>query len=252
MAVNVRLIGGYKSELASATASATASGYDVDNVVTLDRTAVWVGVGTSGGSVVLDLGSAKAVSGFGLANHNAQTWTGGILQRSPDNAVWTTVATLSGAAADQDYYQTFSSATYQYWKLLCTSSTAAMQVGVFYLGTATTLTYNPDLNPTGEDVYQIERAKSQSGVVIAEQWGRRICRFDMDWSIHETAAFTETRDFLRTEGGPLRPFFYVPRADSSSPTSGQAFLVRLLDGSFRHKEVIAGYWNWGVSLLEEV
>lgn len=252
MAKNVRLVGSYLSDLASVTATSTASGYDADNVVVLDRTSKWVAGGTGTIDLRLDLGSAQAVTAVCIANHNGHLWTGGVLQRSSDDVTYTTVVTFSGLADGEDYYHTFGSQTYRYWRIRTTGSTSAMQVGIFYLGLETELTYNPWIGQESEDVYNVERATAQSGAIVAEQWGRRLLRTAMRWDVVETAAKDQLRTFLRTEGGPLRPFWYIPRADSSSPVSGQAFLVRMEEGSFSTTEIFTGLWRMALTVREEV
>lgn len=254
MATNVRLIGSFLSDLASASATSTASGYDAANVVGLDRTSVWIAGGTGAINLTLDLGAAKTVSALCIANHNGHLWSGGTLHASTDNfgASDVTVATFSGMASGEDYYHTFSGVSYQYWRIVTSGSTSAMQVGIFYLGTPTTLTYNPWVGQDSEDVYNVERSTAQSGAIVAEQWGRRVIRTAMRWDVVETAAKDQLRDFLRTEGGPLRPFWYVPRVDASSPVSGRAYIVRQEEGGFKTQEIFGGLWSMGLSIREEV
>jgi hypothetical protein len=255
MAQNVRLIGSYKSDLASASATSTAAGYDVDNVVVLDRNSIWVAGGTGAINLTLDLGSAKSVSAVGIANHNGHLWTGGVLRASTDNFAASNdlIATFSGMADGSDYYHAFNSASYQYWRIATTSSTSAMQVGIFYLGLSTVLTQNPDIGMATEDVYNVERAVAQSGAIVAEQWGRRLLRPNLVWSSGvTTAAKDELRDFLRTEGGPLRPFWYVPLETSTTPVNGRGYLVRLVPNTFRTVEIFTGLWGMAAELLEEV
>jgi hypothetical protein len=252
MAVNVRLIGSYLSDLATATASSTAAGYDVKNAVILDRSSVWKAGGTSSVTLTLDLGSAVSVSAACIANHNGSGWTTPKLRRSSDNVTYTDVAALTSITTGEDYYTTFGAISYRYWRIEIASASAAPQVGIFYLGTATTLTDNPWIGQGNADVYNVERASAQSGAIVAEQWGRRLIQTKMEWGIATTAAKDQLRDFLRTEGGPLRPFWYVPREDATTPTYGRAYLVRMQDGSFQTQEVFGGLHSMGVTLLEEV
>ena len=255
MAYNVRLVGSFLSDLATATATSTAAGYDVDNVVGLDRTAVWIAGGTGAINLTLDLGSAETVSAVCIANHNGHLWTGGALHASTDNfgASDVTVATFSGMASGEDYYHVFSGVSYRYWRIVTTgSSPSAMQVGIFYLGLSTELTLNPWIGAESEDVYNVERATAQSGAIVAEQWGRRLIRESMRWDVVATAVKDQLRDFLRIEGGSLRPFWYIPRADSSSPVSGRAYLVRMELGGFKVQEIFSGLWSMALAFREEV
>lgn len=254
MAVNVRLIGSYLSDLAGATASSTAAGYDPANAVILDRNSLWVAGGTTSVTLTFDLGSAVSVSAVAIANHNGSGWTTAKLQSSTDNfsAVTTDVVTLTGITTGEDYFQTFGASSRQYWRISIASATAAPQVGIFYLGTPTTLTDNPWIGQENDDVYNVEKATAQSGAIVAEQWGRRIIRTGMSWGVVTTAIKDQLRDFLRTEGGPLRPFWYVPRDDATSNAYGRAYLVRLEDHGFKTQEIFAGLWSMAAALKEEV
>lgn len=254
MAVNVRLIGSYLSDLATATASSTAAGYDPANAVVLDRSSLWVAGGTTSVTLTLNLGASQSVSAIGIANHNGSGWTTVTIRKSTDNfaANDVLVETLTGMVTGEDYFKTFAAASSQYWRLSIASATAAPQVGIFYLGTPTTLTYNPWIGQDHDDAYNVEKATAQSGAIVAEQWGRRVIESAMRWDVVETAAKDQLRDFLRAEGGPLRPFWYVPRDDSGSGTSGRAYLVRMTDPRFRHQEIFGGLWSMSLALREEV
>lgn len=248
---HVTLIGAYLSELCSATATDTASGYAASNVVTLDRNLLWRANSTGTIDLVLDLGAAKSVSAVCIANHNGNLWSGAVLQRSPDNSTWTTVCTLSGLTAGQDYFQKFAAQSYQFWRIRTTGSSAPMQVGIFYLGTPTVLTYNPWTGWEDADQFNVERATAQSGAIVAEQWGRRLLAASMSWGLVETTARDQLRDFLRVEGGPLRPWWYAPRDDSADSVYGRAYLVRLIEVRFAAKENVSGYFEMSLSFLEE-
>jgi hypothetical protein len=254
VAVNVRLIGSYLSDLASATASSTAAGYDAANAVVLDRSSLWVAGGTTSVTLTYNLGSAQSVSAIAIANHNASGWSTVTIRKSTDNfaANDVLVETLTGMVTGEDYFKTFAAASSQYWRLSIASATAAPQVGIFYLGTPTTLTYNPWIGQENDDVYNVEKTIAQSGAVVAEQWGRRLIRTAMRWDVVETAAYTQLRDFLRTEGGPLRPFWYVPRDDATSNAYGRCYIVRAEEGSFRAQEIFGGLWSMSLAIKEEV
>lgn len=257
MATNVRLIGGYLSDLASATASSTASGYDPANAVTLDRSSLWVAGGTSSVTLTFDCGATVSnVSGFGIANHNGSAWSTITIRGSTDNFAASDVSlkTISGIVSGQDYYaEVTPTSAYRYFRLAISSATSAPQVGIFYVGTTETLTYNPWVGMPDGPKWHVEKKQAQSGAVVAEQWGRAVKVIRMKWGSVETAAKDELVNFLDEEGGPLRPFFYVPREDSTTTTQGRAYLVRMVDETWREpEEIFGGLWFMSVDLQEEV
>ena len=76
----------YKHELSGLVASATASGYDVDNLLIFLESSLWKGVGTGDHTITFDAGANKTVGAnyLGIANHNLADATV-MLQYSNDN-----------------------------------------------------------------------------------------------------------------------------------------------------------------------
>ncbi len=252
MATNLRLVGAYKSELATATASSTAAGFDAQNVVALDRPTKWKANVTTASWVKLDLGSTKAVDTVCLANHNGNLWTTALLEWSNDGSTgWTTAATLSGLAANTDYFATFASQTKQFWRVSTASASSAMEIGCFYLGTLTTLTKNPSYPGEDSDTYNVERARATSGTIVAEKYGRRLKKFDFIWRYPTLAVVNEVRNFLRVEDGPLRPFWYIPPDESGASTNGEAFMVRFDPLAFEVTRHFLNTYEFGVTFREE-
>ena len=251
MAVNVRLIGGYHSENGTATASSTATGYDAANVVPLDRPTKWKSNVTTASWIEIDCGSAVAVTGACIANHNGGGWSGAEVQYY-DGATWQTALALSGLSSTADHYATFSVQTRQRWRIYTSGATAAMEVGVFYLGTATTLSKNPSYGSTEGDVFNVESARATSGAIVSEKYGRRIARFELPFDRENSTLKGEIRDFIREEDGPLRPFFYVPADESGSSVQGVAYMVRMDSLSLVHTRLFNNVYQTKLVLLEEV
>ena len=76
----------YKHELSSLTASSTASGYSVDNLLIFLESSLWKGVGTGDHTITFDAGANKTIGAdyLGIANHNLAGATV-MLQHSNDN-----------------------------------------------------------------------------------------------------------------------------------------------------------------------
>lgn len=252
MSANVQFLGSYLSDGATASASGTATGYDPQSVVGIERSTGWLAPSTAAVRLILDLGSAKTPTGLGLVGGNWSAWGTTKLQHSTDGSTWVDFLTLSGLPADDlDYFAKLVSApSRQYWALYWAAPSSAPGLAVFYLGTLTALPVNPDLNMAGGDRYNVSEEPAASGAVISEEFGRRTEVFSLAFSGITTSQFTTIRGLTRTEGGNKRPFFYVPRDDSGSGTQGQAHLVRG-PREVPWTEEFGGVFNLTVNLREE-
>ena len=76
----------YKHELSGLTASSTATGFDVDNLLIFLESSLWKGVGTGDHTITFDAGVGKTIGAnyIGIANHNLAGSTF-MLQYSDDN-----------------------------------------------------------------------------------------------------------------------------------------------------------------------
>jgi streptogramin lyase len=76
----------YKHELSGLTATATAAGYDVDNLLIFTESDLWKGVGTGDHTITFDAGANKTTGAnyLAIANHNLSGATV-VLQYSNDN-----------------------------------------------------------------------------------------------------------------------------------------------------------------------
>lgn len=255
---NIILGGAYLSEGASASANGTAAGYAAANAVALDRGSTWKADGTSSEWLALDLGSAKTPTFLGIANANFTKWTSAKLQHSSDGSAWTDfldpLPSLPAVDSTQDYWVTLTAApSRQHWRIFFTTVTAAPELALFYLGTQTLLSKNPAYGEAvEEDVFNVAREKSEGEVLVAEETARRLARFDYVWPTQTAAERDEIRDFIRIEGGPLRPFFFVPIDESGSSTAGRAYLVRYEPLSLAVRRKFHARYSMGFSLLEEV
>lgn len=252
MSKNVQFGYAYLSENATAAASTTASNYDAQNVVQVDRAVSWKAGGTSSEWVRLDLGSAKTPTFLGIVGGNWSAWTSVKLQHSPDGSAWTDFLTLSSLPSDSsyDYFALLTAApSRQYWRLFFTTVSAAPQLECFYLGTAVELTWNPPGQDEDDD-FNVHEDEAASGAISAEEFGRRRTTFRMPFAYRPRAHRDQFRTVLRAEGGSKRPFFYVPRDDSGSGAAGQAFLVRHVS-RFPNSEEWTDLFNFTAVLREE-
>jgi hypothetical protein len=260
MAINVRMIYDNQVDHAAATASTEATGFPVENAVDMNRGSQWKTTTSGTHQLTVDLGSSPTLSGLGVANHNLGTLDGGgytiTLRGSTDNfSVSNDIVKTLTVANDDDYFATFTpTSSYRYWRLQAdTGSGTAMEVGVFYLGTAITLDNNPDTGTGFADVptAQVLQSQSISGLAVVKKVGRITRQFSMTFSNRLTAEWTDMETIFDTQDGPYKALFYVPRDDSASPTEGNAFYCRFTDPILQHNEVFQGIHNFGVGLREQ-
>jgi len=257
--INVRLIYGHLTDKVTVTGSSEATGFPAENAVDLSRSTQWKCNTTGDQTLTVDLGSAQAVTGLGLANHNLGTMdTGGYtvtLRYSTDNFVGDdNIAKTLVLADDSDYFATFGSLTKRYWQLkVITGTGTSMEVGEFYLGTAKTLANNPDTGGafTDQPTAQTLMSQSLSGVATVKKTGRITRAISMPFTERVTAEWTVIEAIHASQDGPFKPLFYVPRNDSAAPTEGDAYMVRLTDALMPHFESFAGIHSFTVNLKEE-
>lgn len=251
MSANVQFLYGWLSSTATATATSTATGFAATNAVSLDRPSKWKANVATASSIQFDLGVPVLVSGVVIGNHNGTGWTGTKIQHSPDGVTWTDLVAPT-LTTGQDYYFTGFSFTKQYWKVLTTSATAAMEIGVFYLGTQLTLSNNPSHPLKQSYVWNVARERSSSGAIVAEENGRRLLRVDMPFPSYASADLAQVDTLLLAESGPLRPFWYVPTDLAGAGTSGRAYLMRYEPLAFEWSWTSSLTYDFGLTLLEEV
>jgi hypothetical protein len=250
MSKRVQFLGSYLSDGATASSSTgSAAGYDPQAVVELERATGWKAPSTAAVRLILDLGSAKSPTGVGIVGGNYSAWGTTNLQHSPDGTTWTTSEALTGFPADGlDYFADVASISRRYWCLHWAAPSAAPEVDVFYLGTLTELPENPLLGAPGEDEDNVLEEKTTSGSINSEEFGRMVETLGLSWRL-TAANFATVRALFRAERR-ARPFFWVPRDDSGSGASGQAYLVRQ-SSRFRWEEVYTGLFECATTLREE-
>jgi hypothetical protein len=87
--------------------------------------------------ILVDLGSAAAVTSVAITGHNMNTVgvTNLVLQWSTDAISFTNAHTAFTPANDKTQFKTFTSASKRYWRLFMpTGYTAAIELGVFFFG----------------------------------------------------------------------------------------------------------------------
>ena len=242
---------------ASATATSTAAGYQPANPTTLARGTTWKAGASGDQSLVYEFGSAITPTFLGVANANwSKFGAGARLRHSNDGVSWTnyyTLASLPSTDFLEDFFAILTAAPARpWWSLQFPASSAAVEIGIFYLGYQLTLAKNPSYGAIEEDVYNVELDRSEGRVVVADRAARRLSRFEMAWERGKVTDRDEVRTILRGEDGPRRPFWFVPIDESGSSTAGRGYIGRMVPLSFPVRRKFFDRYEYGLNFLEEV
>lgn len=119
---------------AAITATGTASGYDVENILDEKTFTYWKAAASGTNNLTADFGSAVAADTLAICGHNLKTVSATIyVEHSSDNSSWTTAATLT-PGSDKALMITFTGATKRYWRLRIVNSSGQPMIAVMYLG----------------------------------------------------------------------------------------------------------------------
>lgn len=254
--VGPRLLYGYATDGAAATADSTASGYSAVNAVPIERVTTWKSGGTTAQRLMLQSAAAFVPTGLGICGGNYSAWGVTKLQWSDDGTTWTTHQTLGGLPgtnSTQDYFSTVTGApSKSRWALRWDAPTAAPEVALFYLGTLVTLSDSYTYPYEEADKFGVDVQVSEGEIVQSEEVARVRARFLLNFGPSLLAAKEQARTVLRSEGGPLRPFFFVPIDETGSSVEGRAYLVRYQPGEFAWRRIYALPHEFALPLLEEV
>lgn len=120
-------------------ASSSDASYPVSRLgpLDIDRRTQWKAGATGTQYVRFVFPAALYVNGVAVLNHNAGTAGASSIevQRSPDDATWTTVGsqTVPGYIDDNDYVLRTQTGQYRYWRVRFVGTTAAVMCGRLYL-----------------------------------------------------------------------------------------------------------------------
>jgi len=142
----------YKHELTGLVASATTTGYSVDNLLIFTEGSLWKGVGTGTHTITFDAGVGNTVSAdyVGVANHNLSGATFK-LQYSTDNFAADINDAVSFSPADNfPFLKEFTTQDKRYWRIQLTGLTALPFMGLAYWGDRAEWDYPALFDPSAE------------------------------------------------------------------------------------------------------
>jgi hypothetical protein len=142
----------YDHDLSGLVASATTSGYSVDNLLIFLESSLWKGVGTGTHTITFDAGVGNTVTAdyVGVANHNLSGATFK-LQYSTDNFAADINDAVSFSPADNfPFLKEFTSQDKRYWRIQLTGLTAVPFMGIAYWGDRVEWDYPALFDPDNE------------------------------------------------------------------------------------------------------
>lgn len=146
----------------SMTALTTAAGYPIANVQDPRLTKVWTSDATTTQTVIVDLGSAQAISVLAIVGHNIAS-TATCVANGNATDVWTAPSVTQSITWNSGIMLAFiSPQTYQYWRFSFTGLTQAVSIGRLWLGGYS------DIDPSSTQEFSVE-LKTDDTVV----YGRR-------------------------------------------------------------------------------
>jgi hypothetical protein len=204
------------SDAATVTASTTASGFPVANVVSLPIAKPHRFTGDASESYLIDLGSAKEVTLAAVVAHNLS-----------DAAI---VTLRGGSSADPDGSQfeeeiewreremfllLDEAETYRYWKLGfedADNENEFVQVGYVMLGAATRFAFGFKFDWALRDNYENARVESEWGVPHVTKLYNRV-NIDIEFEPLLSSEAATLRALVRALDGDTTPFLFIPDAD---------------------------------------
>jgi hypothetical protein len=131
-----------------------------------DRGPQYEGGSAAQTDIDIDLGSAQAVTGWALVNHNI---TGVTVTLFGDSVSPPTTSRDTIAATGVDFLRTFASLSLRYWRIRIPVMASAPRIGEVLLGVPRTITQNPFVR--------------QSGVVTRGNVRRDLSPAGYDWAV---------------------------------------------------------------------
>lgn len=155
------------------TASSSQTNLPAGNVINELKTKVWrTGTATATETLIMDLGSAKTITGFIVHGHNLTSGDSNIKLEGNNANVWGAPAfTQALTYAANTIGQVFAGQTFRYWRLSFTKSAAGetRDIGRIFIGSYYESDEQPNWDGYSESVEDVDRRmKSLGGQVYSE------------------------------------------------------------------------------------
>ena len=194
------------------TATDTATGYDVLNIVDNRPYTFWKAASSGTKYITVDCGSTKSADCLAIIGHNFKTAAAIVsIESSPDNTVWTERLSDFTPISDKAFMKTFISSSARYWRIKIITTSIAAQIGVAVLGTKMQFEYPPETpyNPyTETPAAYVERSKN--GHILGVSTYNPVLEFRALFSfITRTWLNTYFIPFWQNHARLFKPFFFA-------------------------------------------
>lgn len=222
----------------SATAFTWSSGYTTDRTLLNDGYQDQVAAGSSsaqasGQTLTINLGSAQAVVGFALLNHNLSSGACTVAVTYADDSGFTTgtgtaksASTINTSAPyDKDTILQFPSVTKQYWRLtFAHSGTKTLRIGeLLAFGSITTLSRQSIYGVGEEERYPQNRVTSDTGWSRATVLAGAIRSKSLEFrDLRATTERDEVMTMWRSTLGGARNLLYIDTIESTATAASAA------------------------------
>ena len=137
-------------ETATPTATDTATGYDVLNILDRRTYTLWKAASFGTKYLTIDAATATAVDALGIIGHNLSTCSATISVEHSTTGLWAgeEVEILAGftVTTDKAILKTFTSATIRYWRIKIVTAAIAPYIAVAFLGPRATFSRAMTIN----------------------------------------------------------------------------------------------------------
>lgn len=183
----------------SMTALTTAAGYPIANVQDQRLTKKWKSDASTTQTVVIDLGSAQAVTAMAIVSHNIAS-TASIIVNANATDVWTAPSVIESLTWNSGMIIKFiSSQSYRYWQFAFSGLTQAVSIGRLWLGTYS------QIDPSSTDEFTVTDIRDDTVTYGKHRQkyaspGVGWRKIDLSFKANKTTAISVIRSIYSTVG----------------------------------------------------
>lgn len=196
------------------TATDTASGYNVLNIIDYKTYTLWKAASVGTKYITVDCGSDKSADALGIISHNLYTANATIsVESSTDNFAANVTERLAGfiPTSNNAFLKPFTSATDRYWRIKIVTAAVVPYLAIAMLGEKLLFPYAPDVPyiPYSEGI-EVESSKSKGGNLLGSIVQYKPIEISARFStLTRTWVINTFKPFWDNHASDLKPFFYV-------------------------------------------
>jgi len=198
-------------ENATLTATSTASGYDKENLKDRRPWTKWKATSTVTQNIDVDIGSSTTIDTFGFSGHNFGDVRPSVAYFYWDGFAWVSMGGYSTPVTNNTYIVKFNSQTAVKFRVQFLAPTAAVEVGIIFIGAATTMP-EPVSAPFSWKTESIvaNGAINKSGELLGADVRHNPININPIWkNILKSFYDSDFKDLWDTYLKTLKPFFFA-------------------------------------------